>query len=200
MSGKTDITTARLLCETFGQVVHGDPLTTLPIQSTSRAYGLTDNTPNWSWPPYEAARSTDVYDDTVLVLAVKVALVAPAGTVTEAGTVTTAWLLLKSPTTAPPAGAGALNMTVPVVELPPRTHRGENDSEKGVELAGWMVMLPGSLAWEPRPSVTVSVNVNVPEVVGRPLRLAGGDAQRLKPDGIGPPVIDQVYGCTPPEL
>ena len=141
-----------------------------------------------------------MYDDTVLVLAVKLALVAPAGTVTLAGTVTTAWLLLQRPTTAPPAGAGALNMTVPVEELPPRTHAGENDSEKGVELAGWMVMLPGSLAWEPRPSVTVTVNLNVPAVVGRPSRLAGGDAQRLKPGGIGPPVIDQVYGCTPPEL
>lgn len=56
---------------------------------------------------------------TRLVLAVNVALVNPAGTVTLDGTLVTAVLLLVSATTAPPAGAGPLSVTVPVEELPP---------------------------------------------------------------------------------
>ncbi len=58
---------------------------------------------------------------TALVLIVKFAVVAPAVTVTLAGTVATVVLLLLSVTTAPPDGAGPLNVTVPVGELPPVT-------------------------------------------------------------------------------
>ena len=54
----------------------------------------------------------------------KVALVAPAATVTLAGTVATAVLALLRPTTAPPAGAPAVNVTVPCDELPPTTEVG----------------------------------------------------------------------------
>jgi hypothetical protein len=161
---------------------------------------LTYNVAHWSWPPNEAASWTDVEDDTDFVLAVKVALCAPVGTVTLDGTLTTAWLLLKSPTTAPPAGAGALNITVPVDVPPPRTHAGENESEKGIELAGWIVMVPGSLPCLPWPSVTVTVKLKVPAVVGSPLMLAGGDGQsRLMPAGSCPALIEYVYGATPPE-
>jgi hypothetical protein len=53
------------------------------------------------------------------VVTVNVALVAPAATVTFAGTVATAVLLLVSVTNAPLAGAGAFNVTVPVDEVPP---------------------------------------------------------------------------------
>lgn len=58
------------------------------------------------------------------VVTVTVALVAPAGTVTLAGTVATAVLLLESVTSAPPDGAAAVNVTVPVEELPPTTDVG----------------------------------------------------------------------------
>src|SRR5207249_6455509 len=58
------------------------------------------------------------------VVTVKVALVAPAATVTLVGTVAAAVLALLRPTTAPPAGAPAVNVTVPCDELPPTTEVG----------------------------------------------------------------------------
>ena len=61
---------------------------------------------------------TEIVDDGRWVLTVKVALVEPAGTVTLDGTVANAVLLLESATTAPPEGAGALNVTLPVEEFP----------------------------------------------------------------------------------
>lgn len=54
----------------------------------------------------------------------KSALVAPAGTTTLAGTVATAGLLLVRMIAAPPAGAAALRVTVPVEELGPMTLAG----------------------------------------------------------------------------
>ena len=56
---------------------------------------------------------TEVETPTALVAAVKVAVVAPGGTVTDAGTVATAALLLESDTTAPPEGAAPVKVTVP---------------------------------------------------------------------------------------
>ena len=52
------------------------------------------------------------------------ALVLPASTVTDAGTCTTALLLLVSPIVLPPLGAGPLSVTVPVEEFPPTTADG----------------------------------------------------------------------------
>jgi hypothetical protein len=64
------------------------------------------------------------------VLTVNVAVVAPAATVTLAGTLAAVVLLLESVTSAPPAGAGALSVTVPVEELPPVTLVGFTESEE----------------------------------------------------------------------
>src|SRR3954465_12322767 len=61
---------------------------------------------------------TDVEAATALVVTLKVALVAPAGMLTLAGT-EAAPLLLESATCAPPAGAGPSSTTVPVTGLPP---------------------------------------------------------------------------------
>ena len=66
---------------------------------------------------------------TTVVLTVKIALVAPARTVTLAGTVATAVLLLERDTTAPPVGAGPLSVTVPVEGVPPMTLLGFTVSE-----------------------------------------------------------------------
>lgn len=72
---------------------------------------------------------TLVVDETFWALPVKEALVAPAATVTLAGIVAAAVLLLESDTMAPPVGAGPLSVTVPVEVLPPLTDVGFRASE-----------------------------------------------------------------------
>jgi hypothetical protein len=55
-----------------------------------------------------------------------------------------------------------------------------------------MVMLPGSVVWVPVLSVTATVKVNLPAVVGVPDSPAGGLAASVRPGGICPEGIDQV--------
>src|SRR2546422_11309010 len=79
---------------------------------------------------YEAEILTVVEKITRDVFTLKVALVAPSETVTPAGTVAAA-LLLERETRAPPLGAGARSVTVPVEERPPVTLVGLRLSEEG---------------------------------------------------------------------
>ncbi len=62
-------------------------------------------------PPADPVSVAVVFDVTAATVALNPAVVDPAGTVTEAGTVTDE-LLLDSVTTAPPAGAAAVSVTV----------------------------------------------------------------------------------------
>jgi hypothetical protein len=83
-------------------------------------------------PAYDAEMVTGVEAVTALVLTVKVALVAPAATVTLVGTLA-APLLLESITCAPPVGAGPLNVTVAVEDcVPPVTLVGFSAKEESV--------------------------------------------------------------------
>ena len=93
----------------------------------SCGYGVTVRLDILVTPPKVAVICTGVLVVTAVVLIVKVADVAPAGTVTVGDGAATAELRLVSVTTAPPAGAGPFNVTVlRLVDLPPFTLVGDN--------------------------------------------------------------------------
>ena len=86
-------------------------------------------------PPKEPVIVTAVEAETADVVIVKLALVAPAPTVTLAGVAADA-LLSESVTTAPPAGAAPVSVTVPCEELPPTTLVGLTVNVERDTLAG----------------------------------------------------------------
>src|SRR6516162_907553 len=105
---------------------------------------------------------------TALVATVNVAVVAPAATVTEAGTVAALVLLLVNATTAPPAGAAALSVTVPVLFAPPVSVAGFSVSEASADTAmlralfvAFAVPLGVAVAVAGGVAVTVAVGVGV---------------------------------------
>ena len=92
-------------------------------------YGVTVSDAVFLCPAYEAETGTVTFADTCVVFAVNVAEIAPAGRVSVGGTRVTAVLPLASVTTAPPAGAGPLRVTVPCEAVPPFTVVGLSTSE-----------------------------------------------------------------------
>ena len=84
---------------------------------------------------YVAEITEVVVEPTLLVVTDADAEVAPAGTVTVAGTVATGLLLL-SDTAAPPLGAGALRVTETDAEVPPCTVLGLRPTELSDAFAG----------------------------------------------------------------
>ena len=76
---------------------------------------------------------------TAVVSTVKLAVVPPSATVTLAGTVA-AGSLLDSVTTAPPAGAALLRVTVPFDEFPPTRLDGLSDTDEST--GGLSVKVP----------------------------------------------------------
>src|SRR5258707_3190328 len=86
---------------------------------------------------------TEVEVATGLVVTVKVALVAPAGTVTPLAGTLADGSLLERETTPPPLGAGPLSVTVPVEGFPPATFAGLKASE---DRTGRGCRVPVSLA------------------------------------------------------
>lgn len=75
-------------------------------------------------PPYVAVITTLVFVVTAEVVTLKVAVEAPAATVTLAGTAATEAFALLRLTTAPPLGAPLVNVTVPFEAVPPTTEVG----------------------------------------------------------------------------
>lgn len=113
---------------------------------------------------------------TLAVVAVKRALVAPAGTVTLAGTVTTPALLLESEMSAPPLGAGPLRVTRPEDGDPPTILLGVNTMEVTVgPAAGCGVTVREALRGSPEleaEMVTVVVLVEIEVVTWNAAALA----------------------------
>src|SRR2546426_10549385 len=89
-------------------------------------------------PPKLAEMVAEVDAVTDTVVTVNVALVAPPGTVTfpTAGTLAAAGLLLERVTSAPPAGAAAVKVTVPVEDAGPATLVGFSASAESVTGGG----------------------------------------------------------------
>ena len=102
-------------------------------------------------------------DDAVtdVVEIVKVALVAPAATITLAGTAAAA-LLLESATPNPPAGAAAVNVTFPCAETPPVTLVGLTDSAESDAAAGGGVTVSVVVFVAPPYAPVIVTGVEVP--------------------------------------
>jgi hypothetical protein len=81
--------------------------------------GPTDTVADMDAPLYDAVTVPGIVPPTVLVKMVKVALVAPASTMTLDGTVSGS--VLVNATTAPPVGAAPERTAVPVTDVPPVT-------------------------------------------------------------------------------
>ena len=91
---------------------------------------MTANTAEADIPLYDALIDAEIVPPTARVVIVNVALVDPDGTVTTDGTVTGS--LLVKDTSAPPVGAAALRVTVPVTDCPPTTDCALRDNDDSI--------------------------------------------------------------------
>src|SRR5438093_5237782 len=117
-------------------------------------------------PPFTPVIVTGVDALTAVVVTLNVALVAPAATVTLAGTVAAA-LLLASVTPNPPAGAADVNVTVPCADVPPVTLVGLSEtalSEAGGG-GGVTVSVPAFVAPPYAPVIVTGVDAPTAAVV-----------------------------------
>ena len=98
-------------------------------------------------------------EETGLVDTVNVAVVRPAATVTLAGTVATAVLLLDNATTAPPAGAAEVSVTVACDGFPPTRLAGLRATDEIAAAGGFTVSkaLPVTPPYEPKMYTPVEV-------------------------------------------
>ena len=123
--------------------VEGRPPTTVDgerlIADIAIPPGVTERVADLLELEYVAVIVADADDDTETVVTAKGAEVAPARTVTPGGTVATAVFELESPMLAPPAGAAALRVTVPVEGLPPATLAGLSETPRSAAAPGLMV-------------------------------------------------------------
>jgi len=119
-------------------------LTETAVSEAGGGGGITVSVPAFVAPPYAPVIVTDVDAPTAAVVTLNVALVAPAATVTLAGTVATALLLLDSVTTAPPAGAAVVNVADPCAAVPPTTVVGLRPIADSAAAAG------AALGWKRR--------------------------------------------------
>ena len=93
-------------------------------------------------PLYDATILTVTFLLVVVVVILNVAEPAPSGTVTVAGTVARAGLLLVNVTTSPPAGTAPVRTTVPIELDPPITVDGFNVTlDNAAGGAGFTVMV-----------------------------------------------------------
>ena len=122
---------------------------------------------------------TEVSGATGVVVTVNVVVVAPAATVTVAGTFAAAVLLLDRITTAPPVGAAWVSVTVPVEEVPPVTEAGLSPMllrtpANTVRLALWTAPWLPEMVTVVFTATELVVTVNVAEVaLGATVTLAG---------------------------
>lgn len=150
IEGGTVAAVVLLLCKvTIAPPVGATPLSvTVPVElfppttevglndSADRVGALTVSVAAAWLTPYVPEILTEVFAATAAVVTVNVADVVPVVTVTLAGTCATELLLLDNATTAPPFGAAALRVTVPVEEVPPSTDVGFSVREVRVVCGG----------------------------------------------------------------
>ena len=99
----------------------------------------------------------------------KVAVVAPAGTIMLAGTAATLVLLLTKRIVAPPEGAGELSVTLPAETEPPRTLVGLRVSALRVGSEGGGVRVGVGVGCDPGVGDGNGVRVGVGEDDGAPI-------------------------------